>query len=151
MKKLLIATAVTMFFAVTGFAQDIMTDTINTTVIKNLPLVEPSTSAVSTKFERASGGYVYHGSEFGGSTFVGPRFRLTNRQALHNLNNGIEHGNNMCLFPSPCGNTSSPGISTGLTVRTSGKSVMLRKGRLIKMRKIRRVKSTTTSSTHTTI
>ena len=41
MKKLLIATAVTMFFAVTGFAQDIMTDTINTTVIKNLPLVEP--------------------------------------------------------------------------------------------------------------
>src|SRR5438105_5374299 len=139
MKKLLLiaALAIPLFIAASGSAQS-LSDTLTLSSV-SLPTSVNMSNETGT-FTRASGGYIYNGPGFGGTVFVGPRFRQTNPTALRNENNGIEHGNNLCLFPSSCGN--ELGViqgSTKITTVKMHKGMMLRKGTLIKMRRTKRV------------
>src|SRR5579872_4085331 len=102
MKKILLiaALAVPLFIAASGSAQS-LSDTLSLNSVSLSSSVNMSNE--SGTFTRAPGGYIYSGPGFGGIVFVGSRFRQTNPTALRNENNGIEHGNNLCLFPSSCG------------------------------------------------
>ena len=131
--------------AASSFAQS-LSDTVTTLSSVSLPTSVNMSNETGT-FTRASGGYIYSGPGFGGTVFVGPRFRQTNPTALRNENNGIEHGNNLCLFPSSCGNELGVNqSSTKITTVKMRKGTMLRKGTLIKMRRTKRIKSVTPTS-----
>ena len=142
MKKILLiaALAIPLFIAGSGSAQS-LSDTVTLKSI-SLPASVNMSNETGT-FTRAPGGYIYSGPGFGGTVFVGAKFRQTNPTALRNENNGIEHGNNLCLFPSSCGNELGAAKVTSVMLKNSP---TLHKGTTIKMKRVKRIKSVTPTS-----
>jgi hypothetical protein len=136
-----------MYLASSGFAQGIITDTVSLTLdtVSGSTGYQTTDNSPGVRYVRAPGGYIYNGDGFGGSIFVGPRFRQTNPSALRNENNGIEHGNNLGLFPSGSNingttlNNSNFGLynNSSSTIQTNHKGTMLRKGRTVRLNRHR--------------
>jgi hypothetical protein len=150
MKKLLKIAAICLplVFTAPGFAQYV-SDSLRIDTISGTSGVQQNPDFDNgVRYVKAPGGYIYNGPGFGGSVFVGPSFRQTNPLALRNENNGIEHGNNLGLFPSNSnlGSVNYQNMSTGTTVKYHN-GTMLRKGTPIKLqRRTRRIYKVTPTS-----